>query len=401
MKSKSVENIIINLLANSIYIYVLIFAVIYTVMPFISLWLQFSGRRPIGYDIYWFDNALFNMVQGNGFFTVFPNHYNISTINQYPLESHFHQHNQPILFLMLPIYYFFKSIYTLFVIQAIWLSAAAIPLYLICKEFLDELSSKIIAISYLIYPPIFWISIMFYPESMTPLFVFMMIYFYIKNKYRLFCLSFFLLLMLKEDLPLILFPLGIYLLYDTYKGKVFAQNTYNKLKYVLTIIIISPLYFILSMYIIAHFTGGSYEFVNRYSELGNSTFDIIKNMISKPGLFIFPLFSVKTFVYLIQMLLPVSLIPMLSLTTFLTCIPVVLENTLSNAPAQVMFTEHYQFGLTSIIFLSVIVGFIKIKKQNANIFEIWELKYLFLSIFWFVVFSVIRFCQSYYNYFSA
>lgn len=390
MKFKPVENIIANLLANSIYIYVLIFAIIYTILPFTSLWLQFTGRRPIGYDIYWFDNALFNTVQGNGFFTVFPNHYNISTINQYPLVSHFHQHNQPILFFILPIYYFFQSIYTLFVIQAIWLSAAAVPLYLICKEFLDESSSKIIAISYLIYPFIFWISIMFYPESMTPLFVFMMIYFYIKDKYRLFCLSFFFVLMLKEDLPLILFPLGIYLLYDTYKGKNFAQDTYSKLKYILPVLIISPLYFILSFHIIAYFTGGSYEFVNRYGELGNSTSDIVKNIIARPSLFIFPLFSLKTLVYIIQMLLPISFFPLLSLATFLTCIPVVFENTLSSSLAQVNFAEHYQFGMTSIIFLSVIVGFVKIKKHNINSFESWKMRYLFFSIFWFVVFSAIK-----------
>ena len=389
---ESLENKLMNIVRKPIYIHVTIFIIIYIVLSLISTWLQLIGKFPPRYDIFWFDNAIYNTLHGNGFFTILPDHYSISVKNLYPLISHFHQHNQPILFFLLPIYDIFQSVYTLFIVQSIFIGLAAIPLYLVGKEVLDEISCKIIAISYLIYPFVFWNSLLFYPESITPFFIFLMIYFYIKEKFWLFCLSFFFVLILKEDLPVVLFPLGLYLLYDAYKEKYFSQNITGRLKYLLLIIIISPLYFIFSFkIIIAHFTGGAYSFTSlRYGQFGNSVSEIVRNAIVKPGLFTKYIASERTLFYLIQMLLQISFVPLLSITTFAVGMPTILENVLANTITQTVFTEHYQFGLTTVLFLSTIVGFAKIRKKNLENYEIWKIRFMYLSIFWFIIFLVIR-----------
>jgi uncharacterized membrane protein len=125
---ESLENKLMNIVRKPIYIHVTIFIIIYIVLSLISTWLQLIGKFPPRYDIFWFDNAIYNTLHGNGFFTILPDHYSISVKNLYPLISHFHQHNQPILFFLLPIYDIFQSVYTLFIVQSIFIGLAAIPL---------------------------------------------------------------------------------------------------------------------------------------------------------------------------------------------------------------------------------------------------------------------------------
>ena len=100
---ESLENKLMNIVRKPIYIHVTIFIIIYIVLSLISTWLQLIGKFPPRYDIFWFDNAIYNTLHGNGFFTILPDHYSISVKNLFPLISHFHQHNQPILFFLLPI----------------------------------------------------------------------------------------------------------------------------------------------------------------------------------------------------------------------------------------------------------------------------------------------------------
>lgn len=180
------------LVGKPIHFYVVLYAIFFILLSSLGVWLQLNGEIHPDYDTFWFDNVFYNTIKGNGFFYVSPDHYNVSEAYLYPNFSHFHQHNQPILFFVLPFYYLFPSVYTLLGIQSIIISASAIPLYLIGKEILDEMSSKIIAISYLLYPTIMWNTLWFHPISFAPFFIFLMIYSYMKDKTGLFIYLFFL-----------------------------------------------------------------------------------------------------------------------------------------------------------------------------------------------------------------
>ena len=140
---QTIENKIIKLLEKSIYVYASIFAIFFFVLGAIGTYFQLNGTiTPPQYDSFLFDNVIYNTIHGNGLFYILPNHYSIADPNNYPNVSHFNMHNQPIIFLIIPIYYFFQSIYTLFVIQSIIIAGASIPLYFIARELLDEVSAK-------------------------------------------------------------------------------------------------------------------------------------------------------------------------------------------------------------------------------------------------------------------
>jgi uncharacterized membrane protein len=79
---------------------------------------------------------------------------------------------------------------------------------------------------------------------------------------------------------------------------------------------------------------------------------ILNNIFEKPNLFINELISRKALPYMLQLLLPVSFIPLLSIPTFSAGIPMLMQNLLSGSFAQTCFIAQYQFELISIIFLS-------------------------------------------------
>jgi len=361
MVQNTTEKKLIYIISKPIYVYIIFFSTTFFLLSSLGVWLQLNGFRTAESDTFWFTNIFYNTIHGNSFFYPSPNQYNIT--QEYPAYSHFHQHNQPILFLILPFYYLFPSVYTLFFLQSIVMGAAAIPLYLIGKEILDEISAKMIAISFLLYPVVMWSILTFHPISFAPFFIFLLIYAYMKEKLGLFYLSLFLCLFLKENLPLLLFPLGIYLLYDSYKEKRFSQN--RKYQYILPLLILTPIYFLFSFkVVIPHFTGGGYVFfAERYSHLGRSFSEILINLIKKPDLFINEIISKKTASYILQLLLPVSFVPLLSISTFSVGIPILMQNLFSNFSGQTYFITHYHFELISVIFISVIVSFSKIKKK--------------------------------------
>jgi uncharacterized membrane protein len=389
MKFFDVEKKIFSLIRRPIYIYSAIFTITSFLLSSLSIWLQLTRKiKNFDYDTFWFDNIFYNTIQGNGFFYVSPNHYDIVTY-VYPTISHFHQHNQPILLFILPFYYIFPSVYTLFGIQSILLGAAAIPLYLIGKEILDECSSKIITISYLLYPVVMWNTLYIHFITYAPFFIFLMVYAYIKDRTKLFYTSFLFCLFLKENIPIFLFPLGIYLLYDSHKKKIFSQNV--KYKYILPILILAPIYFIFSFkYVIPHFTGGEYMFIGRYSELGSSVPEIFHNLVTNPSMFVNQLISLRNLSYILQILLPVSFIPLLSFETFSISIPIFLQNFLSTTPEQTLFFTQYHFEITSAVFLSVIVSFAKMKRKENKLFEKFRIRYFYLVLFWAMIFALIR-----------
>jgi len=130
--------------------------------------------------------------------------------------------------------------------------------------------------------------------------------------------------------------------------------------------------------------------VGRYAHLGGSFSEILTNFVEKPTLFINELVSIDAVSYMLQLLLPVSFLPLLSITTFSVGIPILLQNLLSNCFAQTCFIAQYHFELTSVIFLSVIVGFSKIKQKGNKFFEKFRVRYFYLTFFWCIIFSLIR-----------
>ncbi|MEA2461340.1 MAG: hypothetical protein QOH90_1517, partial [Actinomycetota bacterium] len=124
----------------------------------------------------------------------------------------FGDHTSFILLPLIPFYWFFDTASTLLVAQSAALGVAAVPAYLIAKEKLkDEWLALLIGIAFLLQPAVHWINRdNFHPDSFEIPLVLFAIYFMLKERWRPFFVFVGLALLVKEDVPLLTFSLGIY-----------------------------------------------------------------------------------------------------------------------------------------------------------------------------------------------
>jgi uncharacterized membrane protein len=363
------------LLNESIYKYILCYILIFGSLSCFGIWLQIRGLATIRPDNFLFDNEMWSMFHNQGLFSPILNHYNLPGL-LITDQSDFGIHFSPVMFLVYCFYYFVPSIFTMFAVRTIALGLAAVPLYLIGKELVDEKTAKIIAITYLIYPTVMWNTLILYYSAYLPLFAFTMIYAYIKNKKILFYISFILCLSTKENVGIFLFPLAGYFAYDGYKTKIFSGRI--KWDYLLPVLTLTPVVLIFAIKVfIPHFnSSGEYIHFNLlYTHYGTTPFEFIKNVLKQ-------LFSLWTLIYILELFIPISFVPVFSSPILIAMVPTFLQNAL--VPYyQTMFYDHYSYEIIIVMFLAVIIYFRKSGTEKLIL-------YFDLSIFWAIVFSLIK-----------
>jgi uncharacterized membrane protein len=97
-----------------------------------------------GYDLAIEDNILWNLLHGGPFFKAAP------TLG--PTGSHFGRHSTLISYLLVPFYALHQSAETLLVLQSVLLGAAALPLYWFGRRRVGAGAAAVIAIAYLMHP---------------------------------------------------------------------------------------------------------------------------------------------------------------------------------------------------------------------------------------------------------
>lgn len=126
----------------------------------------------------------------------------------------FGDHTSFILLALVPFYWVIGSSSFLFVVQAVVISAGAIPIFLYTRRRLEsEMYGTVFAIVYLIHPASVWIGFEnFHPDSFLGLFIAMALYGALESKWRLFYVAALLSLSVKEDVALVMVPLGIWVM---------------------------------------------------------------------------------------------------------------------------------------------------------------------------------------------
>lgn len=153
------------------------------------------------YDLAVYDNVLWRTAHG---------HLLGSSI--IPGGSHAGTHFDPILILLAPLYALSPRAETLLVFQALWLASGAVPLFLLVRRRLDDdWAALFLGTALLVHPalhgPTFYD---FHSVSLAgPLFLWLL-YFLESGRDRWYVAAFILLLLTREDMALLLIPVGIY-----------------------------------------------------------------------------------------------------------------------------------------------------------------------------------------------
>jgi uncharacterized membrane protein len=271
-------------------------------------------------DIGVIDQVIWNTLHGH-FFQITTSMYNESHL----LAGHF----SLIVLFFIPFYAIISSPKWLLLFQVLAVGLSAVPIYLFTKEKLKSTGvAFVFLISYLLNPILHnGLLYDFHEVVFATVFASFAFYFLEKGKDKWFIFFSVLLALSQEHLPLLVFMMGLYLM--------FFKKRY---KFGLAVSLVSLAYFFLIIFIfMPHFSSngapailnGNAMYPSRYAWIGKSMPEIVKNIITHPLAIIVVLLSPERLQYIFQLVLPVFSLALYS-SPILIILPLIFINLLSN-----------------------------------------------------------------------
>lgn len=318
-----------------------------------------------GYDMAIFDQAVWNSLRGRLLETsVLPD-----------VTVLLGQRFSPILLAFVPLYSVWSNPITLMVAQTLAIALGAFPIYWFARGRLGSLPALGVALAYFLSPALEGVNLFEFHEIALsiPLFSFAT-FFMLRKRYMpcLVCLG--LALFVKEDMTFVVTGFGIYLIAVQRRwrlglGVALAGITSGVL---------------LLQYLIPYFNGspigsGQYYYFGagiaggrgRYDYLGQSLFEILTTLFTRP---LFVLQHVVTFPkieYVLQLIVPLAFLSLLGAEISALAIPTLAVSLLSDFSPQFSINYHYSASLLPFLFFAATVGMQRIAhwRLDAQSFE--------------------------------
>jgi uncharacterized membrane protein len=258
-----------------------------------------AGHRNLltySYDLGLENNLMWNVVHGEGFFKSSP----LSG----PHGSHFGYHATFFSYVIAGFYVFWQEPEALLVFQAVMIGAAALPLYGFAKLHLGAWPAVVVALAYLLYPPVHGSNL--YDFHYLPLGVFFLwltLYLVEMRRYRLAALSVLLTLSVREDVAADLIILGAYLILSGRRSRAG-----------LVIAAVAGVYFVLvKMVLMPLKLQGDSSFIHQWQGLlpaGDGGYGgVLKTVLANPVFTLTSLLEPEKFLYVVQIGAPLCFLP--------------------------------------------------------------------------------------------
>ena len=322
------------------------------------------------FNAYAWDLGIFNQ---SFWTTLHTDKFLFSTVELFinPTGCFFGTHFSPILFLVLPIYSLYSSPETLLVFQSLILALGAVPLYFFTK---DTINKKTIAVAfslaYLLYVPLHGVNLFdFHVQAFLPVLFFCVTYFLGKEKWPYYFLFTILSLFVAENVPLIIFFIGIYgfWLYRKQLVDSIRQQTLTDKKILIPVITVV---IAICWSAFASWIQNSYypvdpaylhlfRAVDNWSILGvqgtplNLPIHVILNPGSVLGAVSFDLYPKLLYIFLL--FAPLLFLPFRSGLTVITFVWLV-PSLLSNYPPYYVVGTHYPAYIIPFIFMAAVIA---------------------------------------------
>ncbi len=323
--------------------------------------LRYTTFSSPNYDFGLFVNMFHNMRE-----TGLPN----VTSERDQLMSHFAVHISPIYYVLLPFYFIFPSPLTLQIGQAVALASGVIPVLLLARQL--KLSGKmqiLVTFIYAFYPAISAGCFYDIHENcfLAPLLLWMF-YFFEKEKYIPMYIFAFAVMMVKEDAAMYIIMFALFVILSRKK---YAHGG---------LLIGGALaYFALALYLLSTFGDG--VMVNRFDNLifdkEDGLLGAVKTALVNPGFLLTQMFTTSKntwdkLVYILQMFLPLGLIPFVTRkpSRWLLMAPM-LMNLLTYYQYQYNIGFQYNFGVTAFLVYAMILNIPDLKaptRRNLAVF---------------------------------
>ena len=326
------------------------------------------------YDQGIFNQVFWNGTHGNFFQSTLSSQLSTNVVHNqevpYVAYHRLGQHFTPALLIWLPIYYLFPHPATLTVLQATFVTAAGLVLYKLARIYLEPAIAVLITVSFYGANAVFGPTLAnFHDISQIPLFVFSLLLAMEKRWWWLFGILAICVLAVREDSGITLFGIGIYMI---------LSRRFPRIG--LAVCSISFLYIVaLTNLIMPMFSDDiSKRFMlERFGQYADgdeaSTLEIIRNMLTSPGLLLVELFTpfFGTVKYLLGQWLPLAFIPAVAPASWAIAGFPLLKLLLGKGQTVLVISIRYAMSVAPGLFYGAILwwagqGFGKINKSLAN-----------------------------------
>ncbi|MCG2711001.1 MAG: DUF2079 domain-containing protein [Candidatus Omnitrophica bacterium] len=314
----------------------------YIVWALISFFILIVGfvsfRRYYCFDYIDMDLAAYNQIVWNIVHGSF--YSSMLGVNFLGHHAHF------ILFLFAPFYFLFQTPLFLLFLQIVSLAVCAYPIFMIASRELDQNLALSLVIAYLLYPAMgYTVFYEFHVPVFATAFLTFMLYYFIKQKYRLFALFMILSLLTQENIPLVIIPFGIFALFKK-----------RSMKWWLLPLLSGSICFLAVVgWLMPYLNKNTVQFVTIYGHMGNSLPEILGFIISRPWTVIKMMLSAQKVKFLFQLFAPLCFFPLLDAHILISGLFFV-QHLLSSRSPEYMIEYHYDAEILPFIFISAVYG---------------------------------------------
>lgn len=299
------------------------------------------------WDLSIFDEVIWNTSQGRFMYT------GVKDIN------YFGDHFEAILLFFVPFYWMGLGAKFLILTQAAIISLGALPIYWLARENIDDRKFHFLfPFAYLLLLPLWHIILFdFHAEAMAITPILFAFYYLNKEKYGLFLLFLALVMLCKENMPLVGAFFGLYIL-------LFKKR---KLLGGFLLLLGCSLFAFEMQYLIPTIRGaGGYGYFDRYAYLGSNLGEFIKTIVFRPFFVLQHILIPDKIIYASLLLGAVAFLPFFSPSTFILSVPVFAQNLLCTYSGQYGFHSHYNAGIIPFLFISAVFGLKNILKDKTD-----------------------------------
>lgn len=297
------------------------------------------------WDLAFFAQGMWNLIHRDGYASIFQKHL-------------FGNHANLIAFLIAPIFAVFQNAFTLILLKIMSYTLAGYGLFLLCRARVGSGIALWTMILYYVYAPnLFGLLHDFDFESLSPAFLVALLYFFEKRFWRPFIVTALLTMLIKENMPLIVFAFGCL-------GLINSRNRIAWGVIPMTLSIFILIYY-LKFFIPLMFGGnihaplpyvGNYAYISTSGPLG-AIQHLSDMFFRQPNLSLFKdIFACVSFLPLAS---PYSLFPVA---------PIFLQHFLSTSATEHTTMFYYEMPLAPFIFLGFAIATFKIKNLVRPLF---------------------------------
>jgi uncharacterized membrane protein len=278
------------------------------------------------------------------------------------LGDHFH----PVLVLLAPLYWFTDRVEALLITQALLFAVAIVPIFLFTEKRLGQFAGYLFAISY----SIFWgvqkaIEFDFHEIALAVPLVAFAIYLIDEKRWKAYFVCLVLLLLTKENLSLLIFFFGVYLLTRREFKRGLISMAAGAVWFILVTKIFIP-FFLDPETMRADRVNNYYRYWS-YNHLGSGPLGVLLNAITNPLLIIRTLFSPGAKLHTYWLLFHPFLFLAFFSPLFILAIPLLAERFLSENANLWMADFHYTAVLVPVLVMASVDGLFRITQRIKKI----------------------------------